>query len=192
MALDWLPIYPDLLLRVDTSGLFANPFTVENLDPIPRPAPPTELTWLPRYPDWIAPPRSLDVSAQQAVARWWGLPLFDFRWWPILPDWLEEADLDTALQQTMAPLTPSTYPAIAVRQAWEPQIPALFFAPPPLTQGTPHQLVIPLAALVDSTVCVQWGSEAVTVPDFLTETTTAPDFLAEALTRPALTTEGIC
>jgi hypothetical protein len=170
VALDWLPVYPDRLQRPSTTAAWT---FVQNLDPIPTPAPPTELIWLPAYPVQLH--QAARVAAPPFQFRWPMVPVSDLRWLPRYPMQLRRPRLLPAA-------IPAWFGTLGVQQAipifasWRPTYPASLRRP---AQGPRSQAVYPIqgSTILTAVACVEWTGE----------TTTRPVLTPETFTRPQMT-----
>ena len=162
MALDWLPSYPHRFARREVRGMSV---TVQNLSPIPNPLPPTELTWHPTYPDWLAKPKRL--LAQQSYFHLDGLLFFDMRWSPTYPSRIVRKTYHPAYQRAHFAPDPAIL-RVPVTGGWRPTFPSYIWRKPPLVGGQSIWRVDPLTLLTSAT-CVEWDETSVVRPTIDTE-----------------------
>lgn len=194
-GLQWLPKMPDWIPAPPSLRSGAQLVEAQNLDPIPRPAPPTELTWQGSAPVWIAP---LDTvrqtpAALRAPAFVIGQPaVSDLRWLPSMPAWIAArprnravwphrdarevgALLDLPKIGGWRPIAPASIPRMRVLRP----LGGYVSPPAPLT-------------LLDGAFCVELTSETLINPAMIEEFLLPPRLLDEILIRPMLTDEEIC
>lgn len=164
MALDWLPVVPDLLPRPSRRAFDV---CVQNLDPIVNPAPPTELTWLPSYPDRLVR-RLTPPSRMPAVFRDPQVPVPDLRWLPNYPARLPRLRLYPSRQPAVFAPSPAIL-RVAVTGQWRPTYPTLLRRALRRPQSL---LVVPIApaTLLAAAPCVEWTEETLTRPQLTGQT----------------------
>lgn len=171
MALDWLPIYPDRLQRVSHVGLSA---FVQNLEPIPRPPPPTDWALPAVYPDRTF--RAGRLPLYPFLAQWPMLPVADLRWEPHYPSVLRRPKRYVGTVQFTAQNL-GAQPAIPTFASWRPTYPNQLRRPRRVATGESRWVVDP-RTLITAASCVEWEDE----------TTTRSQLTAEASTRPTMQT----
>lgn len=151
MALDWLPTYPERFRTTLRQGVVAS---VQNIVPIPNLPPPTELTWHPLYPDWLAPKKGLRPHLHQPYVRWEGPPVADLRWLGLYPAWIARRTFLTALQRFYQAPSPEIL-RIPITGQWRPIFPVYIWRKPPLNGGLTVWRVDP-TIIIASATCIEW------------------------------------
>lgn len=158
------------------------------LSPIPRPAPPTELTWHPTYSDGQRrrrDPRWLRAGAVSPVLH--TLFFAAEAWKPVYPD---------RILRSRRPIPPPPFQigaiaAIPTTGGWRPTFPDRIVRRPPTRTGLMAWVVDP-TTLINAAPCVEWTDERLTAPQLTLETLTAPQLVPEALTNPGFAEEDLC
>lgn len=194
MALDWLPILPDLPRlaprppwRQWTTWRF--PIIVPDLL--------LNETFAPSFPDRAPSQRIVLQPAERSTvsAALFARVISPLDWHQQRPDRGSDQPmrLSTALRPAGDP--PSSGAALLVAQqlAWRPQLPDQW---PPrrlvvATEHAPRYFVQPLVT-IPTGGCALWGPEAFTPTDLLQQAYTATDLVSEAFTHTDLIAEGLC
>jgi hypothetical protein len=188
---NWRPSYPDRLPPARRLLTAAQQAFAINVSPIINPAPPTELTWHPHYPDRVDRRVWLRVANQPTRTSFIGNPVADLRWLATYPARIFRPRLPVALY----PATP-VYPISALLEVgklggWRPIYPSWLDRKLPTRTGTSIWLVDP-TTLLNAAHCLEWTSETSTLPAFSDEVRLSPDLASETATLPAMAEENLC
>lgn len=186
MALDWLPIYPDWL-PVRFRRATYEPIVRFDVNPIPNPLPPTELTWHPTYPDRLFAQR-LPTAAVPSVFSGFAFLGTDLRARAIHPDWFPRKPW---LIPSGSPFQISSILDIPIRGSWRPRYPDRLWRTPQTATGF-FAFVTPPSVILDANSCLIWVDDNVINPDFIIETVQQPALTDEALVNPDLISEDLC
>lgn len=184
----WYPSYPDRPQRALPRHRWPA-MMVEPIDPIPRPAPPTDLTWYvpitawQRQPLWR--PAGASVLPPPLVC-----PGVIVRWYPSYPT--------QVLPRSTHALRPSEVHPLSVQQAiasvvhWQGIYPAQLHtrARRPLG-GATLVFAQPTVPTIPST-CIEWTDETLTAPQLTAEAALSPNLAVETLASPSLAEEDLC
>lgn len=187
-----LPVYPDRVGRSPRRPLGG--LSPINVEPIPRPTPPTDLTWRPCYPD--RPRRQVLPLAclTGAVLPLAGLTLYaPLVWLPIYPSRITHKVLPTALQTATAPFQISAILQIAKTIPWRPQFPDR------LPRRFPNRTIASAVELIDPYVigklpiiCIELHDETLILSGLDTEVLLDAALAEETCVSPILAEETLC
>lgn len=189
MALDWLPITPAWMPVRSRRTAHVGSAKFDPL-PIPRPAPPTELTWLPNQTALIVRRRMRGIAGLVSPVVH-PLLLSPIAWSPVYLGARRAARRGgVRYAGEVAPPT-STFPAIAAQQAWKISYPR---PPARLRQARAEQSVwvVNPTTLIDVQPCLTWEDGDLISPTFSDQFLLSPGFADEALFAPTFGSEGIC
>jgi len=186
LSTTWRPAYPDVTeprrgLRTDLAQSFAI-----NLDPIPNPAPPAQLSWVVRYPDWHPTRVSPDGTVIRVEVPGPAVP-FDLRWAPTYPDALRPRPF-TATGFFIAPRIDDLPPIIPFLSATA-YYPDFWTSVPVSRQHDPfvgRSTVVPMI----SPECIEWLDQDLTLAAFIAEDLSVPIFSRESGTEGEFLEEG--
>lgn len=193
MALDWQPVYPDLIPRRRrplAGGIAAMPPWNTGIFPIPDLL--AGLTFKAVFPDAVPHRRTPLASYEVSTgALFFVGVVHPTAFLPRYPDTVPHRRLSAAHHPAVAEPPPSQgivvaqslawqarYPPNVVRRLRQPMAGAFYTIPPEVAAG--------------AVVCLTWISQDVTVPTFLNEDLTVPSFLGEGLAQPSFLDEDLC
>jgi hypothetical protein len=189
-SLSWLPHYPDYLRPPRRLPTTSQRFLVFDANPIPRPAPPTELTWHPTYPDVTRAKTSVRPSQIRLGTSFIGVPFLDLRWKAVYPNRLNRLQLPTA-DQRFAAAPDWSFLAVPTTGGWRPTYPDRLNRLLPVRTGARLWVVDP-HTLITATGCIEWTEETIVSPLLTTEAVVSPMMIEETLVSPTLTEEDLC
>jgi hypothetical protein len=158
--------------------------------PIPRPAPPTELTWHPTYPDWLQRKPGVRAAQVRLGTSFIGVPFLDLRWRSSYPDRLDRRQLPSADQRFFSG-PDFGFLVVPMTGGWRSLYPSRLTRLLPVPTGARVWVVDP-TTLINAAHCLEWTAEALTTPLLTAEAAVSPSFTEEALTYPQLIEEDLC